>query len=83
MIEKEIHFFFILRFLFDFFPNHLKPKRVSSILSITYKTVKIQREEKQKTMILGQFFSFLDFIIRFLDFIILFFGNFVRFSRFQ
>ena len=38
--------FYILRFLFDFFPNHLKPKRVSSIPSITYKTVKIQREEK-------------------------------------
>ena len=38
--------FFILRFLFDFFPNHLKPKRVSSMPPITYKTVKIQREEK-------------------------------------
>ena len=49
-------FFFILRFLFDFFPNHLKPKHVSSIPSITYKTVKIQTEEKQKTMISDQFF---------------------------
>ena len=41
-------FFFILRFLFDFFPNHLKPKHVSRIPSITYKTVKTQRKEKQK-----------------------------------
>ena len=38
--------FCILRFLFDFFPNHLKPKRVSSMPPITYKTVKIQRKEK-------------------------------------
>ena len=42
--------------------------------SITYETVKIQIEEKLKIMILGQFFSFLDFKIS---------GNFVRFSRFQ
>ena len=67
-------FFFILRFLFDFFPNHLKPKHVSSMPSIIYKTVKTQREEKQKTMISGQLFSFLNFRIS---------GNFVRFSRFQ
>ena len=38
--------FCIVRFLFDFFPNHLKPKRVPSMPSLTYKTVKIQREEK-------------------------------------
>ena len=49
-------FFFILRFLFDFFPNHLKPKHVSSMPSITCKTVKTQREEKQKPMISGQLF---------------------------
>ena len=48
---------FILSFLFDFFPNHLKPKRVSSMPSITYETVKIQREGKQKNIISGQFFS--------------------------
>ena len=42
--------------------------------SIIYKTVKAQREEKQKTMISGQLFSFLNFKIS---------GNFVRFSRFQ
>ena len=65
-------FFFILRFLFDFFPNHLKPNRISSMSSITYKTVKIQREEKQKNIISGQFFSFLDFKIS---------GSFVKFSR--
>ena len=47
-------FLFILRFLFDFFPDHLKPKHVSSMPSITYKTVKTQREEKQKTLISGQ-----------------------------
>ena len=74
MIEKEIYFFFIVRFLFDFFPNHLKPKHVSGMPSITYKTVKTQREEKQKTMISDQLFSFLNFRIS---------GNFVRFSRFQ
>ena len=68
-------FFFILRFLFDFFPNHLKPIRVSSMPSITYKTVKIQREEKQKNYDFGpNFFSYLDFKIS---------GNFVRISRFQ
>ena len=49
-------FFFILRFLFDFFLNHLKPKHVSSMPSITYKTIKTQREEKQKIMISGQLF---------------------------
>ena len=65
---------FILRFLIDFFPNHLKPKHASSMPSIIYKTVKAQREEKQKTMISGQLFSFLNFKIS---------GNFVRFSRFQ
>ena len=67
-------FLFILRFLFDFFPNHLKPKHVSSMPSITYKTVKTQRGEKQKAMISDQLFSFLNFRIS---------GNFVRFSRFQ
>ena len=51
-------FFFILRFLFDFFPNHLKPKRISSMSSITYKTVKIQREEKQKNNFGPIFFIF-------------------------
>ena len=67
-------FYFILKFLFDFFPNHLKPKHVSSMPSITYKTVKTQRGEKQKAMISDQLFSFLNFRIS---------ENFVRFSRFQ
>ena len=47
---------------------------MSSMPSITYKTVKMQIEEKLKSLISGQFFSFLDFKIS---------GNFVRFSRFQ
>ena len=67
-------FFFILRFLFDFCPNHLKPKHVSSMPSIIYKTFKTQREEKQKSIIACQLFLFLIFRIS---------GNFVRFSRFQ
>ena len=38
--------FCIVRFLFDFCPNYLKPKRISSNPSITYETVKIPREAK-------------------------------------
>ena len=56
--EGDLFFFFILRSLFDFFPNHLKPKHVSSMPSIIYKTVKTQRRETKSHDFRPTFFIF-------------------------
>ena len=42
-------------FIFQSFPNTLKPNCVSDFVTITYETVQSQKEEKSKSMILGQY----------------------------